>query len=64
MELKITMMVDGHTTQEYGLEQGKLYLHKLEKTHLVVDDETKQLAKIEGLGVNSSMTAYPRVAGG
>lgn len=64
MVMKITMMVDGHTTQEYALEQGKTYLRNLEKTSLIIDDETRQIAKVEGLSERSRVTVYPRVAGG
>ena len=63
-DLKITMLVDGHTTQEYELEQGKSYLRTLSKTNLIVDDELKQLAKIDGLTNASSVTVMPRVMGG
>ncbi len=62
--MKITMLVNGHTTQEYELEQGKRYLRVLSKTNLIIDNETKQLAKIEFLNPTSSVTVMPLVAGG
>jgi hypothetical protein len=62
--LKITMLVNGHTTQEYELEQGKSYLKVLSKTNLIVDDELTQLAKIESLTNTSNVTVIPRVMGG
>ena len=62
--LKITMLVDGHTTFDYELKQGKSYLTMLSKTNLIIDDETKQLAKITDLKSTSSVTVMPRVMGG
>jgi len=64
MVMKITMLLDGHTTQEYSLEMGKTYLHKLEKTNLIIDDETHQLAKIDFLTETSNVTVFPMVMGG
>lgn len=63
--MKIRMLVRGHTTQEYSLEIGKNLLRaERNQGNLVVDDATKQLAKIEGLTEVSSVTVFPRVAGG
>ena len=63
--LKIRMLVNGHTAQEYNLEWGKSILRaERAEGRLVVDDETLQLAKIDGLTENSSVTVYPRIAGG
>jgi hypothetical protein len=64
VNMKITMMVDGHTTGDYSLERGKAFLRKLQNTNLIKDDETEQLAKIEFLTENSRVTVYPIVAGG
>ena len=63
--MKIRMLVRGHTTQEYGLEYGKRILRaELKLGNTVMDDATNQLAKIEGLTEVSSVTVFPRVAGG
>lgn len=64
MVMKITLLVNGHTTQDYSLEMGKTYLHKLEKTNLIIDDETCQLAKIDFLTENSNVTVFPIVVDG
>lgn len=64
-ELKIRMLVDGHTVQEYDLDFGKRILTmERDKGNLVVDDETRQLAKIEMLTKDSAVTVYPAVTGG
>lgn len=63
--MKIRMLVDGHSAQEYALDFGKNILTiERSKGNLVIDDETKQLAKIEGLTEDSSVTVYPAVKGG
>lgn len=58
------MMFKGHTTGDYSLEQGKTYLRKLQRTNLIVDDETRQLAKIDFLTENSHVFVYPILVGG
>lgn len=64
-DLKIRMLVNGHTQQTYNLEWGKNLLRaERRRGNLVVDDETRQLAKIEGLTEESSVTVYPAIAGG
>jgi hypothetical protein len=63
--MKIRMLVDGHTVQEYDLDFGKRILTmERNKGNLVVDDETRQLAKIEMLTNDSAVTVYPAVTGG
>jgi len=63
--LKIRMLVGGHTTQQYDLDFGKRILLAEKKAgNLVIDDETRQLAKIELLNEDSSVTVYPAVQGG
>ena len=63
--MKIRMLVRGHTTQVYDLEYGKQILRAEQRQgSLVIDDATNQLAKIEGLTEVSSVTVFPRVAGG
>ena len=63
--MRIRFLVDGHTTQQYGLEFGKVILqNEHQRGNLVVDDETKQLAKIESLTEDSSVTVYPAIQGG
>ena len=63
--MKIRMLVRGHTTQVYDLEYGKRILRaELNRGNTVIDDATNQLAKIEGLTEISSVTVFPKVAGG
>lgn len=63
--MKIRMLVNGHTQQVYDLEWGKKLLKaEVEKGSLVVDDEARQLAKIEELTEDSSVTVYPAIVGG
>ena len=64
-EVKIRMLVNGHTAQTYDLAWGKSILRaERAEGKLVVDDETRQLAKIQDLTENSSVTVYPRIMGG
>ena len=59
------MLVDGHTTQVYELDYGKKVLRAAQRQGaLIVDDETRQLTKIEGLHEDSVVTVYPAVVGG
>ena len=63
--MKIRMLVNGHTEQQYGFEYGQKILAKqILEGNMVVDDETRQLAKIEGLKETGSYTVYPKIAGG
>ena len=63
--MKIRMLVNGHTVQQYDLAWGKKILRAAQSEgSLVMDDETRQLAKIEGLTEDSSVTVYPVVRGG
>jgi len=63
--LKIRMLVDGHMAQEYDLDFGRRILTiERNKGNLIVDDETRQLAKIEMLTKDSAVTVYPAVTGG
>jgi len=63
--LKIRMLVNGHSEQQYGLSYAKYILEEQQKLgHIIVDDETKQLAKIEFLNEDSSVTVYPAIIGG
>lgn len=63
--VRIRMLVDGHTVQTYDLRHGRALLRKeLEKGSFIVDDEARQLAKIEDLNEDSVVTVYPKVQGG
>lgn len=63
--MKIRMLVDGHTAQEYELNYAKKVLQQEEALgNLVVDDETRQLAKIESLTEDSQVTVFPLISGG
>lgn len=63
--MKIRMLVGGHTTQTYSLDFAKEFLlSERVKGNLVIDDETNQLAKIEGLTEESSVTVFPRITSG
>ena len=63
--MKIRMLVNGHTAQTYELNWGKKILQaERNQGNLVIDDETKQLAKIEGLTEDSNVTVYPAITGG
>ena len=63
--MKIRMLVDGHTEQQYDFEFGqKILAAEIKNGNMVVDDETKQLTKIDGLKADSDYTVYPRIVGG
>ena len=63
--MKIRMLVDGHKAQEYSLEYAKNILKGQKRQGcIIVDDETRQLAKIEDLTEDSRVTVYPAVTGG
>lgn len=63
--MKIRMLVDGHSEQIYELNYAKKILRRESaRGNLVVDDETRQLAKIESLTEDSSVTVYPVISGG
>lgn len=63
--MKIRMLVDGHTAQDYNLNYAKVILRENQELGcLIVDDETRQLAKIESLGEDSRVTIYPAIRGG
>ena len=65
VRMKIRMLVDGHTTQVYDLDRAKTLLKREQsRGNLVVDDETRQLAKVDFLKEDSSVTVYPVVKGG
>ena len=64
-ELKIRMLVNGHSEQTYDLDWGKKILQAERNSgNLVIDDETRQLAKIETLTEESAVTVFPRIVGG
>jgi len=63
--VRIRMLVDGHTIQTYSLPRGKALLrNELKKGSFIVDDEARQMAKIEDLKEDSVVTVYPKVQGG
>ena len=63
--MKIRMLVNGHSEQTYQLEYGKYLLTEMKQQgKLIVDNETKQLAKLEFLNDQSSITVYPAIIGG
>jgi len=63
--VKIRMLVDGHSARDYDLSYAKVILRESqEQGCLIVDDETRQLAKIESLGEDSRVTVYPAIKGG
>ena len=63
--MKIRMLVDGHSTQKYDLVYAKNLLRDYQaKGCLIVDDETRQLAKIESLKEDSRVTVWPMIRGG
>ena len=63
--LKIRMLVNGHTQQQYDFEYGQRILEsETIKGNLVVDDETRQLVKIHELREDGNYTVYPKIVGG
>ena len=63
--MKIRLLVDGHTVQEYKLSYGKNLLKEYQSQGcLILDDETKQLTKVEFLNQDSKVTVIPAIRGG
>ena len=63
--LKIRWLVNGHSQQTVSLEKGrKILAQELAKGNLIVDEELRQLQKLEGLSEDSVVTVYPAVVGG
>jgi len=62
--MKIRWLVEGHTQQAVSLERARELLQEAAQENLIIDDETQQLAKIEGLTEKSRVTVFPIVKGG
>ena len=63
--MKIRWLVNGHSQQTVSLERGqKILAQEMAKGNLIVDEELRQLQKIEGLSEDTVVTVYPAVVGG
>ncbi len=63
--MKIRMLVGGHKAQNYELSYAKRILERESaKGNIIIDEETRQLAKIESLTEDSRVSVFPRIVGG